>query len=103
MDRSNIINLISESYTKDEIGQYVTTETSRLVYCDVRSVSRAEWFDAGRNGMQPTYIFIMFAPDYHGEQIVEYSGKRYGVYRTYVGRNEKIEIYVEEKGGLHEQ
>lgn len=100
MDRSTVIKLIKPNYTQDSIGQYIYAETERQVYCDVRSITRAEWFEAGRNGMQPIYIFAMFGPDYEGEQIVEYEGKRYGVYRTYRGRNETIELYVEEKGGL---
>lgn len=102
MDRSNVINLISQTYEIDEIGQRVPVETSRTVFCDVRSITRAEWFDAGRNGMQPTYIFTMFAPDYENEKIVEFNGHRYGVYRTFRARNEVMEVYVEEKGGLNE-
>lgn len=102
MDRSNVINLISETRTQDEIGQFVSAETARQVYCDVRSITREEWFDAGRNGMQPSFIFVTFAPDYQGEKIVEFEGKRYGIYRTYLAKNEKIELYAEEKGGLHE-
>lgn len=101
MDRSNVIDLISETYSQDSIGQFVTTETQRQVYCDVRSITKTEWFDAGKDGMQPAYVFVMFAPDYQGEKIIEYNGNRYGVYRTYLGRNEQIEIYVEEKGGIN--
>lgn len=102
MDRSNVINLISEVHTQDAIGQFISTEQSRQVYCDVRSITRAEWFDAGRNGMQPTFIFTMFAPDYQDEKIVEFEGKRYGIYRTYLARNEQIELYAEAKGGVYE-
>lgn len=101
MDRSTVINLVSETYTQDSIGQFVSAETTRQVYCDVRSVYRSEWFEAGRDGIKPAYVFTMFAPDYEGEKIVEYNGGRYGVYRTYVGRNETLELYVEEKGGLN--
>ena len=100
MDRSNVIKLISGNYTQDEIGQFITEETSRLVFCDVRSITREEWFNAGRNGLKPSYVFIVFEPDYQGEKIVEFNGIRYGVYRTYRGRNEQMELYVEEKGGL---
>lgn len=103
MDRSNIISLISEKHSQDSIGQFISEEVKRDVYCDVRSISRAEWFDAGRNGLQPTYVFTMFAPDYNGEKIVEFECQRYGIYRTYRARNEQIELYVESKGGLYEQ
>lgn len=103
MDRSSVIKLISETYAQDAIGQYIPTEIEKQVFCDVRSVSRAEWFDAGRNGLHPEYVFTMFAPDYSDEKIIEYNGKRYGVYRTYAGRNEQLELYVESKGGLDGQ
>lgn len=102
MDRSDVINLISETYTQDEISQDIAVYKKRKVFCEVRSITRTEWFDAGRNGLQPVFVFTMFAPDYEGEKIVEYKGRTYGIYRTYVGRNETIELYVEEKGGLVE-
>lgn len=41
----------------------------------------------------------MFRHDYDGEPIVEYNGQRYSVYRTYIGRDDTIELYVERKGG----
>ena len=100
MDRSNVIKLIKETSTQDSIGQYVPVEISKQVYCDVRSVTRTEWLEGGRNGMQPAYVFYMVAPDYEGEKIIEYDGKRYGIYRTYHARNDTIELYAEEKAGL---
>lgn len=103
MDKSSIINLIAETHTQDSIGQNIPTETSRQVFCSVRSATRAEFFEAGRNGFQPAFIFVMFAPDYQGEKILEYDGNRYGIYRTYLGRNEQIELYAELKGGLYGQ
>lgn len=101
MNRSSVIYLISETFSQDEIGQFVSTETKKQVFCDVKSVTRAEWFDAGRDGHKPSFAFVMFAPDYENEQIIEYEGSRYGVYRTYVDKNEQIELYAEEKGGQH--
>lgn len=101
MDRSNVMYLIKEVATQDDIGQFISTETKRLVFCDVRSVSRAEWFEAGRDGLQPSFVLVTFRHDYEGEKIVEFEGRRYGIYRTYVAKNERIELYVEEKGGLN--
>lgn len=101
MDRSDVINLIAESFATDELMQQIPTETSRQVYCDVRSIMRSEWYEAGRDGLQPSFVFILFGPDYNGEKIVEYNGQRYGVYRTFRSKNDDIELYVEAKGGLH--
>lgn len=50
--------------------------------------------------MNPEYRATMFSPDYNGEQIAELDGVRYGIYRTYLGRNETVELYLEKKAGV---
>lgn len=101
MDRSSVISLISETKTKNEYGVYQTTTSSRDVFCQVNSVSRSEFFEAGRNGLNPEFKFTMFAGDYNGEKVVEYKGETYAVYRTYYARTDTIELYVERKGGTN--
>ena len=101
MDRSNIIYLITETQSQDAIGQFVSEETKRQVFCDVRSISQSEWFEAGRSGLQPSLCFVIFAPDYQGEKILEFDRRRYGIYRTYIAKNERLELYAEEKGGVY--
>lgn len=101
MDRSEVITLVSERKTQNDFGVFETTKTSRDVFCQVDSVTRSEFFEAGRNGLNPEFRFSMFAGDYEGEQIVIYKGKSYGVYRTYIGRTDDIELYVERKGGTN--
>lgn len=101
MDRSNIITLIAETKTQDDFGVWVSTETEREVFCGVSSVTRAEFFDGGRNGLNPEYVFTMFFGDYDGETVLEYNGKRYGIYRTYHAKTDVIELYAERKGGTN--
>ena len=128
MDRSNVINLIKLNQTQDEAGiwqpvDYITPLTefelainetdpqafsdvskwrSHEVYCDVRSITRTEWFEAGRNGIEhPEFIFIINRNEYDDEKIVQFNGQLYGIYRTYEAKNENLELYVEAKGGLH--
>lgn len=100
MDRSDIIILIDNTYTYDDIGQEIASETEREVFCDMSSISRAEWYDAGQNSMKPEYKVTMFDPDYNGEEIAEYNGKRYVIYRTYRGKNETIELYLQRETGV---
>lgn len=101
MDRSDIITLISVTTSRDEYGVMRKSETSTQVYCSVNSVTQTEFFEGGRNGLNPEYRFTMFKPDYNGQTIVDYNGNRYSVYRTYYGRNDTIELYVERKGGTN--
>ena len=100
MDRSDVLFLIGETRTQDENGIWSSEPHCHEVFCDVQSITRAEWFEAGRNGIKPDFTFIINRNEYHGEEIVEYEGRRYGVYRTFVGRGESMELYVERKGGL---
>lgn len=103
MDRSTPIYLISETYTTDAIGQHIAVPVRRKVYANVDSVNRAEWSAAGEMGLKPEYKLTMFEPDYKGEKIVRMSingsAETFGVYRTYRGKNEQLELYVEHKVG----
>lgn len=101
MDRSSVITLLSTAKTQDEFGVWQETETSRDVFCQVDSVTRAEFFDGGRNGLNPEFRFTLFCGDYNGEQTVIYNGKAYAVYRTYHARTDEIELYVQRKGGTN--
>lgn len=100
MDRSNVINLIAKTYKVDAIGQRVPQETSREVFCSVSSVSGTEFLDAGRSGIRAAYKITMYEPDYAGEEIAKLDGVRYAVYRTYLAKNEQIELYLERKAGV---
>lgn len=99
MDRSNVVYLISSTKTQDEFGVWRETLTEREVFCSVDSITRQEFFDAGRNGLNPTFRVVMFFGDYEGETLLRYANKTYSVYRTYQSRTDTIELYCERKGG----
>lgn len=102
MDKSRAIYLIGQTSEKDDYGVYRKTETEpRKVFAQVESVTRSEFFEGGRNGLNPELRFIVFFADYHGETIIEYNGVRYGVYRTYQAKNDALELYTERKGGVN--
>lgn len=101
MDRSDVITLISLTKSQDDYGVWREAEARHDVFCNVGSVTRAEFFDGGRNGLNPAYVFTMFFGDYNGERIVEYKGERFSIYRTYHARTDTIELYAERKGGTN--
>lgn len=101
MDRSNVIDLISTTKEQDEFGVWRETEKRRTVFCNVSSVSAAEFFDGGRNGLNPQFRMTMFFGDYEGETILEYNGATYAIYRTYQRKTDELELYVERKGGTN--
>ena len=99
MDRLRILTLIGYSYSADNIGQQVPQEQPREVFCNITSVSREEWMDGGKQGLKPEYRATLFAYDYDGETVAELDGVRYAVYRTYLGANETVELYLERQAG----
>lgn len=99
MDRSKAFYLVTDRYVVDEIGQRVATQTKRLVYGRIGSVTRSEWSAAGELGIKPECTLTMFSGDYAGEKTVEMDGKYFGVYRTYQTLNDDLELYLEWKVG----
>ena len=64
MDRSEVITLVKEHKAQDENGVWRTTTTERDVFAQVDSVTASEFFEGGRNGLNPEYRFTMFFGDY---------------------------------------
>lgn len=100
MDKSDVIYLISVTTAQDDYGVWVQSYNRKQVFCKVNSVTRAEFFGGGRNGLNPEFVFSVFAGDYAGEQMIEYNGQPYAVYRAYY-RNDSVELYSQRKGGTN--
>lgn len=101
MDRSDVISLLSSTKTQDQYGVWRETLAKTDVFCSVESVSAKEFFDGGRNGLNPSFKMVLFFGDYSGETMLEYNGDTYAIYRTYQRKDDKIELYVERKGGTN--
>ena len=101
MDRSQVLTLVKEVRTQDELKIWHSETVKREVFAQVDSVTRSEFFEGGRNGLNPEWRFTLFAPDYEGEETVIFDGLSYAVYRTYHARTDLIELYVERKGGTN--
>ena len=91
----DVLNLIAENPAAHGVFDSVS-ETSRRVFCTVRSVGMSEAYTAFSNGLSPEFVFILSDySDYNGEKICEYQGTRYRIVRTY-RNNQGIELTVEE-------
>ena len=84
MDRDTELILITPVMAADTYGIPQEGEPiRRSVFARVESVSRSEFFEAGRNGLRPDYKMTMFSYDYEGEKIVEFNGRRFNVVRAF--------------------
>lgn len=92
--------LISETYTKDSIDQFIPGESKKEIYVHEGSISRSEYFSAGQHGLSADLLLYTQAVNYSGEKVIEYDGQPYGIYRTYRRpESDEIELYLERKAG----
>lgn len=97
-----VLTLIGATWAQDDRGVRRETSSSRQILCRIDSVTRSEFFEGGRNGLNPEYRFTLFFGDYEGETVCQYEGKQYGIYRTYrVPGTDYMELYAERKGGTN--
>ena len=54
----SLIYLISQAYSQDDIGQVIASESKNEVWASLQSITRAEWADAGQNGLQPQFVAV---------------------------------------------
>ncbi len=102
MDNTIKITLFGRTYGRDRYGQMVSQETSRTIWGRKSPVTRAEWGEAGRQGVNPSFQVKVRTQEYRGEPAAEVGGLRYGIYRTYEN-GEETELYLEKKVGEHER
>ena len=97
------IKLIRTTIQQDENGVPRKVEgPPKSCFCRIESVTRAEFFQGGRDGLNPELVFTVWNGDYDDETVLEYSGKRYAIYRTYHSDGDYVELYAERKGGTNE-
>ena len=95
---ADVLYLISQTISVDDYGNEVETETQRQVYCEVNSITQTEFYAAANTELNPELRFDIFFGDYHGEDVIEYQGNRYAIYRTY-RTGDTLELYCERKIG----
>lgn len=98
----DVLVLVNITYQKDEYGVERKHTTNKQIFAQVDSATRAEFFQGGRNGLNPEYRFTVFDADYSGETVCQYHNEQYSIYRTYhVPGTDYRELYVERKGGTN--
>lgn len=87
MKRVGIVYLITESPEARGVLDEVT-EKRRKTYCEEKSLSLTEVYQARATGHAPTIRLVLPQDfEYRGETVCEYKGERYAIIREY--RDEK--------------
>lgn len=95
MIKSTVITLIGESPEARGVGTDAT-ETSRTVYCTVKSVGQQEVYQAMAVGLNPELkVVIPHDFEYGGESVAELDGVRFRILRTYITEADGIELTLQ--------
>lgn len=87
MKRVGIVYLITESPEAKGVLD-IPTENRRKTYCEEKSLSMSETYQARASGFAPTIRLVLPQDfEYRGETLCEYKGERYEIIRDY--RDEK--------------
>jgi SPP1 family predicted phage head-tail adaptor len=99
------IDLITITTEKDDLNQVVEKlRTSATVMAEIDSVTKSEFYEAGRLGFQPDFRATIYDFEYTDEPIVKWNGKLYSVYRTYyINGADRVELYCTERGGTKDE
>lgn len=74
--------------------------TSRTVYCEVKSVSQTEAYQARATGLNPEFRLVLsHSFEYKGEKLCEFRDVKYNIIRTYVNESDGIELTVQRVEG----
>lgn len=92
---SHELTLISKTFINDDLGNEIPTESRKIIFCDVKSISRNEFYNAANLGLKPTLVFVINSFEYDGEELIEFESKKYKVLRTYLVNTDTLELTCE--------
>jgi SPP1 family predicted phage head-tail adaptor len=95
---TDVITLIKQTVTTNTYGIEEMTETERVVFARVDSISQTEFYQAANTEFNPELRFTVFFDDYQGERLLAFNDGRYSIYRTY-RTGDDLELYAERKVG----
>ena len=81
MNRAEKIKLLTIEYTQDDLGEWTETRTETEVFARIESVTMSEFYQAGMQGFKPEYRMTIWMTEYKNEELIEYGGLIYVVYR----------------------
>lgn len=99
MNKIANVKLISQNISYSEIGVPVSTSSTTELIGNFQTVSAQEFYRGGELGIKPEFIIKVWDAEYNGETLLEYDGKRYIIYRTYLASDGRRELYCQKDVG----
>jgi SPP1 family predicted phage head-tail adaptor len=91
----DVINLISETTTENDIGDVISVPVKRQVFANKLSYRNKAFYQAQANGLKPQMTFEIKEIDYEDEQELEFNNKTYRVIDVSPLKNENVGLICE--------
>ncbi|CYY71361.1 bacteriophage pi2 protein 36 [Streptococcus suis] len=92
------ITLIAKKITgKDKLKQNITEEVKTVLLCRKKSIIRSEFYQANQAGIRPSLVVDIHSFEYDNQELAEFEGKRYRIFKTYPVDLETLELTMTEK------
>lgn len=101
MEYTQDLTLIKKTYTQDEMGNVIATETQTEVLAKRNVVGTKEFYNAMAVGIRPTAELQIRLSNYNNEEEAEYKGIRYSIIRTIPKGKFDLVLVLGIKGGVN--
>ena len=99
MVRADVVELIAELPVAHGVLD-APMLNYRKVYCEVRSISLNEAYQARATGLNPEYkLRLSHSFEYKGEKLCDFRKHRYEIIRTYMDEKDGIELTIQRVEG----
>ena len=99
MLRADVLTLIQENPMAHGVLE-TPQETTRKVFCVVRSIGQSEAYQAKAAGLAPEIKLVLAHEfEYKGEKKCTFRGVGYKIIRTFITESDEIELTVERIAG----
>lgn len=104
MEYQEIIYLINEVLSEDDIGNVIpSSTTSTKCFAKKQSVKTNEFYNATMTGLTPSCEFVIKRLNYNGESELEWNNTRFEIIRTIDPKNKfDIVLVCSKKIGVKE-
>ena len=94
MRYTEVIYLITNQSTQDEIGNFVSNENIRQkCFAKKQSVKTSEFYNATIKGYKPSIEFVIKRENYNNQELLSWNDKLYQIIRTVDPKN-KFDIVL---------
>lgn len=89
--------LIKNNYSYNKAGDKVPETIETPILCDVRSATRAEFYDYADNENRPEYIASINTCEFDNQKVALFRGNKYRITRTYKVDRDLMELTLSKK------